>query len=708
VPYNPKNLLVLKAEIQINGVWTTITSRARSAGKVKIKHGMGDGASGPETSVMRCQLGNDDGWLTEGNPSSPWWPYIGRGTPIRFSLTGILGSDAGRFAGEIDYLEAVYPGGSSSAMYIEAIGTWGTLVQNDEMLRSPLYRTMLGGFAGDIAPAEYWPLEDGHAADQFASAIGGPPGLGTHASGGTTLPVPSGFSGIPGSATAVSVGESARVVLPVRAYADTGQWAIQGVFQFEADTTSNDVAFFAVLGNGQQFLVGLNDSPQSFDVAVLAANLSLIYSNSTAIAGSDIVGEPFSLVLASTDTVPGDDLVALLLDGDGNIRAQTNTTNVGYGTLSQLYIEGSSDRPGASHIGLFTDPTFDPDVDTLDTARAMSGWAGETVEERISRLALEEGLSVTVVGDSAQRMGPQRVAKLTDLFIDCRDVDQGIWSDSRTGLGLAYRCLSDLYNQSAQVAVVRGALTPDAAPVWDYRQIRNEWTVSRIDGSSATASDEQHIARVRRRLKGSATLNLFADATLPDQAGWRVNVSTAPGPRYPALGINLRNVDGAQLADVVLGAEAGDRLTVAAAALPDQHPPGGADQLVVGWEEEIDRDFWEFRPVAVPASPYTVAEVDANPRVSATGSTLSGSLTSTATTFSLASTVANGVWTTLPADFPLDVNLGGERITLSGISGASSPQTATVATSGRSVNGVVKAHASGTAVDVWEPAVVAL
>jgi hypothetical protein len=46
------------------------------------------------------------------------------------------------------------------------------------------------------------------------------------------------------------------------------------------------------------------------------------------------------------------------------------------------------------------------------------------------------------------------------------------------------------------------------------------------------------------------------------------------------------------------------------------------------------------------------------------------------------------------------VNVGGERVTVTNITGASSPQTFTVT---RSVNGVIKAHSAGAEVHLWSP-----
>jgi hypothetical protein len=56
------------------------------------------------------------------------------------------------------------------------------------------------------------------------------------------------------------------------------------------------------------------------------------------------------------------------------------------------------------------------------------------------------------------------------------------------------------------------------------------------------------------------------------------------------------------------------------------------------------------------------------------------------------------LWTTTGT--PFDINLDGERCTVTAVSGASSPQTFTVT---RSVNGVSKAHAVGATVALWTP-----
>jgi hypothetical protein len=67
----------------------------------------------------------------------------------------------------------------------------------------------------------------------------------------------------------------------------------------------------------------------------------------------------------------------------------------------------------------------------------------------------------------------------------------------------------------------------------------------------------------------------------------------------------------------------------------------------------------------------------------------------------------SAAWTTTGGDFPFDINIGGEQVTISAIAAwAGGGQNFTI--SARSVNGIVKTHAVGEAVNVWLPATVAL
>lgn len=94
-------------------------------------------------------------------------------------------------------------------------------------------------------------------------------------------------------------------------------------------------------------------------------------------------------------------------------------------------------------------------------------------------------------------------------------------------------------------------------------------------------------------------------------------------------------------------------------------------------------------------------------RVDTDGSQLAAAASSTTTSLSVA-TSSGPLWVTSaahPEEFPFDVAVGGERVQVTAITGATSPQTFTVV---RSVNGVVKTQTAGTAVHLADPAIIAL
>ena len=125
---------------------------------------------------------------------------------------------------------------------------------------------------------------------------------------------------------------------------------------------------------------------------------------------------------------------------------------------------------------------------------------------------------------------------------------------------------------------------------------------------------------------------------------------------------------------------------------------------------EVLGDFaWRISWNAVPESPYETAIYDdaSYGRADTDGSALHTGITSGAASMSVATTTAGSpLWTTAAADFPLSVVMGGEVMTISAITGTSSPQAFTI--SARSVNGAVKAHTAGEDIRLYPTPVFAM
>ncbi|WP_432589931.1 hypothetical protein ABVG11_34215 [Streptomyces sp. HD1123-B1] len=99
---------------------------------------------------------------------------------------------------------------------------------------------------------------------------------------------------------------------------------------------------------------------------------------------------------------------------------------------------------------------------------------------------------------------------------------------------------------------------------------------------------------------------------------------------------------------------------------------------------------------------FTIPAASTGDLADTDGSQLATAAAAADTSLSVAVT-AGPLWTA--AQLPVSATLGGEQITVTAVSGTTSPQTLTAV---RAVNGVTKAHASGTALSLTRPAIAAL
>ncbi len=330
----------------------------------------------------------------------------------------------------------------------------------------------------------------------------------------------------------------------------------------------------------------------------------------------------------------------------------------------------------------------------------------ETAGARIRRLCAENGITAATTGNGTQ-MGEQLPDTLLDLIQDAADADGGVLTELRNQLGYGYGHRAGRYNQPVALALdyAQGHVTPPFKPLDDDSELRNDVTVTRDGGGSARAERTSGPNSVLAPPAGAGryddgfTLNLGRDLHCADQAGWRLHLGAWDEQRYPTLTINLgRNPS---LISAVAALDSGDRITIA--NLPPWVSYDLADLIIDGYSERFDSVEWIWTANLSPARPFDVG-VHGVGRYGTAGSQLNSSATNSATSLSVATT-SGPLWTTAGGDMPFEIIVGGERMTVTAISGASSPQTFTVT---RAVNGVVKAHSSGAAVELYQPAIRAL
>ncbi|TXL91576.1 hypothetical protein [Streptomyces sp. IB2014 016-6] len=372
------------------------------------------------------------------------------------------------------------------------------------------------------------------------------------------------------------------------------------------------------------------------------------------------------------------------------------TEGMALGHLGVMAIAGSGTAPGSTYYD-----------------GADDGYNGETAGARILRLCGEEGISAALRGSPTltARMGPQRPATLLDLLVECSDADIGILMEHPRRLGLFYRTRKSLENQAPLLVLdyaAKHVATP-LEPTDDDKTTRNDITVTRAGGSSSRAIVESGPLSVLAPEAGGVgqydqalTMSLYDDSQPAQIANWLAHLGTWDEARYPSVRVRLHRHP--ELIPAVLKAQIGDNIRIINA--PDFVQPGPIDLQIRRIAHSPLPRAWEVTFDCLPAGPWNVAVVGQS-KADTAGCVLNGSMSSSSGIANVLTAVGPR-WVdsaTYPSDFPFDVLVGGEVMTVTSCSGTALSQTFGVT---RAVNGVVKAHPSGTPVSLARPAVVAL
>lgn len=677
-------LLSPTVEINLDGVWTDITSYVRVADGVTISRGQRDEQQTFEASLASFTLNNADGRFSPRNPTGPYYGVIGRNTPVRIKV----GSD-NRFYGEISAWPTTWDeSGAVAWTRVQGAGIVRRLVQGIPPLQGPIVRYIQGSATAD--PIAYWPMTDPAGSASLGSGISGGTAMTLE---GTSLPQPGGYSEFPTTDPIVVLNNGATRG-QIGTYSGTSFWCAFLLGVPVADT--NDATLFRILANGTAYRWEIRYFTASSGNLVVRCfddtGASLLTSGSfyTGLDGDNVVVE-FEAVQDGSDvdwylTVTNFETGTASFGG-GTIAGRT------VGTANQ--VQFNADRACATTaVGQLVMYSTDPG----SLYEEYSGFTGETAGARIQRICGEEGITFSSAGTLAdtEAMGPQEAGTFLEVLQTCSAADLGYLYEPRSALGIEYRTRESLYDQAATCTVAYADLF-GIDPVEDDQAVRNDVTVTRSGGSSAryeqttgplsTQSPPDGVGRYREEVP---PLNVETDARLEHLAAWRVAVGTVDEPRYPSLTLDINQLSGAtKTAAISLGV--GDRLRVT--GMPIWVPPNTIDVHVVGYTETIRPHEWIVQYVCVPASPYLEAFVlndSTNGRLDSSTTTLNEALDTTETGVDY----TGGTWITTashPSEFPFDIEIGGEIMTVTSATGTTFTVT-------RSVNGVVKSHSIGAAI----------
>lgn len=211
-------------------------------------------------------------------------------------------------------------------------------------------------------------------------------------------------------------------------------------------------------------------------------------------------------------------------------------------------------------------------------------------------------------------------------------------------------------------------------PVKDDRLTANRVVLTRRGGSEYTAEQTSGPRSIYEPPAGIGlyetpeTLNLYSDGQLAEHATWMLHQGVLYRPRFPNLTVGLHRPQLASRQADVLNADIGHTIVISDAGRAGYYEP--LYQIARGYQENYDGN--RVHHVTFNTTPGDLFNVlvydETGHRYSAAGSTLAEALDSTSTG-SVDVAAGDARWTTDPGDFPLDVLAGGERITVSAVSG---------------------------------------
>jgi hypothetical protein len=436
-----------------------------------------------------------------------------------------------------------------------------------------------------------------------------------------------------------------------------------------------------------------------WSIAGLAADGSAVFDSGTLAYGADLPGgstqQPLWVSMEVTPGSPGCSygLVALALGsetGAGNTLGSYSGT-VGQVTHVYVDVDGVFTDWSVGHLSVQA-----TDESLFNLWQPLNSYPGEPAAVRLARVCGENGVPVQVIGAPviSAPMGPQPVSSVQAIIAECAAADGGVLHEAPGAYAIAYRTLAGMLNQEPALSVdVAAGELPGASPPspsTDDQGLVTDFTAQASGGgTSARAVSGEWTGRA---YPSSGQYNLPDAEALLDQAGMQVVRGTV-SPRYPSLAIDEGLLSEAQ-ALAASRVRAGDVIEVT--SIPVTADAAGATrQVAVGGSITVGPGR-RMTLNMMPEVAYETMVYDdpAAGRWDSEVVTLHAAITSSATSVQV--DVGGVLVTTDGGDFPVDLAIGGEHVTATACTGATSPQTLTV-TRGTPA----RAWPAGTPVRLW-------
>lgn len=549
---------------------------------------------------------------------------------------------------------------------IEANGLLRQIETSDRPVQSTLRRRLPALTTDMIA---YWPMEEREGATRANSPVTGVRHLQISGFDFDEVDGPRGSARLP----VVRTGAYISGQVPAT-NSSTTQWHTEFVFKLD-DAPASNVTLLRWAGTGTVRQWELMLRTGFFHVNGDGADGTSVINADHAITNGDVFGHWCRMQLFATQNGGNVDYTIRIIQINGLDALDTGTLSYA-GTVGRITavtggqpVYGSgADGLGLGHISVWKD------ADTTVYNDADHAYNGETANSRVIRLASEESFEFEVTDfdpyTTSTAMGSQPLERLIDILREIEESDRGILSESRDFLRIKYISGQNLVNVPQKTSFdYTTDLMPGIIPIDDDRPLGNRFVVINRWGADAEyEKTEGHFSSAAPPngvglYSQSSNVNLYNQDEADDHASWLVFKGTLDEARFPNVFYNLaRNPE---LIEDLCSLDVGMRYGIT--NVPDKMLFNDLDLLLGGYEEEIMQFAWEITHHTESYTPFRQAEVEED-RVDTDASELQAAVNSSATTLVVTAT-EGPTWTQDTGEFPFDVWMEGERLTVSDISG---------------------------------------
>ena len=611
--------------------WTDVSDYVEGDQAISIGYGRADEVSSVEPSRLTVTLDNRDGRFTPEKATSPYYPNVKKGRPIRVTVT-YGGTDHPRFTGYIDEWPLLWPDGTDSAatVTISATSRRARLGQS-ALLQSAIRAAYLAS-----GPSHYWPMTEGEETadptgrqtfrDLVAVNNGRPDDNAISAFSDSE-----GYAPVVGDGTAGPIDEESLVQFPD--IVDTGLIGTLAAYvgaSGPGPRSPSDGLTVEVVGRwattqgkaggtqpielrsddlSKAVVVALNTDSLGYE----SLSIELMFRDS---GTSTILEDAYVAATSHQDLVDVDPTsytysaaTSTLLDG----RLHHFAVTLEGGTDGALYYDGVLVAQVALASRVLDVPLtkITTGTDTwgstawsghlATTGRVLTGeeiathaaWAGpfvsETVAERLDRIVSEAGVDPAEADteDTTTAMGPQPQAgrSAVEVLDEMAAATGGVAYDQRDGT-LYIQGRGHRYNATPVVTLdaTLQDVGSDLAPVLDDRYLINRVEVTSLNSDLPTVYQDDSSQAEYGLYVASRTV-ISADPRDAESLAWNELYRHAvPRLRVSAITVDVTNVAPTKQA-ALMAADIGSRIAVE--NLPDQAPTDPLYLFVEGYAETI-------------------------------------------------------------------------------------------------------------------------